>query len=64
VWLRVVNEAPTITKTDLVTIGQVPGRDQSVFAEHAKAAKEECPVSVALAGVHVINLDATLALAP
>ena len=64
VWLGVVNEAPTITKIDLVTVGRVPGIDQSAFAEHAKAAKEECPVSVALAGVHEINLDATLALAP
>lgn len=61
VWLRVVNEAPTITKIDLVTVGQVPGIDQTTFVQHAKAAKEECPVSLALAGVHEINLDASLA---
>ena len=61
VTLRPVEGAPTITKIDLVTVGRVPGIDQAAFAEHARKAKEGCPVSCALAGVPEITLDATLA---
>ena len=61
VTLRPVDGAPTITKIDLVTVGRVPGIDQAAFAEHARKAKEGCPVSRALAGVPEITLDATLA---
>jgi osmotically inducible protein OsmC len=60
VTLRPVDGAPTITKIDLVTVGRVPGIDQATFAEHARKAKEGCPVSRALAGVPEITLDATL----
>jgi lipoyl-dependent peroxiredoxin len=61
VTLRPVDGRPTITRIDLVTVGQVPGIDQAGFAEQAAAAKAGCPVSRALAGVPEITLDATLA---
>jgi osmotically inducible protein OsmC len=60
VTLRMVEGTPTITKIDLVTVGRVPGMDQTAFAEHAAAAKAGCPVSRALAGVSEITLDAKL----
>jgi osmotically inducible protein OsmC len=60
VTLRPVDGRPTITKIELVTVGRVPGLDQSAFAEHASAAKAGCPVSRALAGVPEITLDASL----
>jgi osmotically inducible protein OsmC len=61
VTLRPVDGTPTITKIALVTIGRVPGLDQDAFAEHAKTAKDGCPVGRALAGVPEITLEATLA---
>ena len=61
VTLRIVDGAPTITKIDLVTVGQVPGITDAACQEAAAAAKAGCPVSRALAGVPEINLDATLA---
>lgn len=60
VTLRPVDGKPTITKIDLVTIGRVPGIDESAFVEHALAAKAGCPVSRALAGVPEITLQASL----
>ena len=61
VTLRPVDGAPTITKIDLVTVGQVPGIEEAAFIEHAEAAKAGCPVSRALAGVPEITLTASLA---
>jgi osmotically inducible protein OsmC len=61
VTLRPVDGTPTITKIALVTVGRVPGLDESAFVEHALAAKTGCPVSRALAGVPEIALDASLA---
>src|SRR2546423_4293843 len=61
VTLRPVDGAPTITNIALVTIGRVPGMDETAFVEHAKAAKEGCPVSRALASVPEITLEASLA---
>jgi osmotically inducible protein OsmC len=60
VTLRPVDGAPTITKIELVTVGRVPGIDESAFVEHARAAKAGCPVSRALAGVPEITLEASL----
>jgi lipoyl-dependent peroxiredoxin len=48
-----------INRIDLVTRGRVPGLDQAGFAEAARTAKENCPVSKALAGTE-ITLEATL----
>jgi osmotically inducible protein OsmC len=60
VTLRIVDSAPTITKIDLVTVGQVPGITDAAFQEAAAQAKAGCPVSRALAGVPEITLSATL----
>ncbi len=61
VLLRMVDGAPTITKIELTTVGEVPGLDEAAFKEAAAGAKANCPVSKALAGVPEITLDASLA---
>ena len=61
VTMRFVDGAPTITKIELVTVGEVPGIDQAAFEQAAAGAKAGCPVSKALAGVPEITLEATLA---
>jgi lipoyl-dependent peroxiredoxin len=61
VTLRRVDDAPTITKIELVTVGRVPGIDAEAFESAAQAAKAGCPVSRALASVPEITLAATLA---
>lgn len=48
-----------ITKVDLTTEAKVPGIDENAFQEQANAAKENCPVSRALAGTE-IRLSARL----
>jgi osmotically inducible protein OsmC len=50
-----------ITKSALTVRGTVPGMDEAAFREAAEAAKENCPVSKALAGVPEITIDAALA---
>jgi osmotically inducible protein OsmC len=60
VHLRMVDEKPTITQIELETEGKVPGIDQDTFETTAKAAKEACLISRALAGVDEISLKATL----
>jgi len=50
-----------ITKIALTVEGRVPGLDAARFEEAANGAKENCPVSKALAGVPEITLDARLA---
>ena len=49
-----------ITKIALDVAGRVPGMDEEVFKQAAKQAKENCPVSKALAGVPEISLNARL----
>lgn len=49
-----------ITKSALAVRGTVPGMDEDAFLEAADAAKENCPVSKALAAVPEITLDAAL----
>ncbi len=61
VTLRRVDDAPTITKIELVTVGRVPGISEADFVEKAQAAKAGCPVGRALAGVGEITLQASLA---
>jgi osmotically inducible protein OsmC len=46
-----------ITKIVLHVRGEVPGLDEAGFRAAAEAAKEDCPVSKALAGVPEILLD-------
>lgn len=48
-----------IPQVELTVRGEVAGIDADTFARVAKAAKETCPVSKALAGT-TITLDATL----
>ena len=50
-----------ITKIALTVRGSVPGIDAAAFEEAANTAKQNCPVSKALAGVPEITLDASLA---
>jgi osmotically inducible protein OsmC len=49
-----------ITKVALAVVGRVPGVDEAAFVAAANGAKENCPVSKALAGVPEITLDARL----
>jgi lipoyl-dependent peroxiredoxin len=49
-----------ITKIALTVEGRVPGIDEAQFQDAAKTAKENCPVSKALASVPEITLDARL----
>ena len=48
-----------ITRIELATEGEVSGLDEDEFRRHAESAKQNCPVSKALAGVE-ISVDATL----
>ena len=50
-----------ITKSALRVRGTVPGMDDAAFREAAEGAKENCPVSKALASVPEITVDAQLA---
>jgi lipoyl-dependent peroxiredoxin len=50
---------PAITRIELVCRAEVPGVETATFDELAKASKEGCPVSKALASVP-IELDASL----
>jgi osmotically inducible protein OsmC len=49
-----------ITKIELESEGEVPGIDDAKFQELAAVAKENCPVSKALASVPEISLNARL----
>jgi len=48
-----------ITRIELNMVAEVPGIDQATFLELAEGAKQNCPVSQALAGVQ-IELNAEL----
>ncbi|HXH87505.1 MAG TPA: OsmC family peroxiredoxin [Gaiellaceae bacterium] len=50
-----------ITKIALTVEGRVPGLAEDAFVAAAEDAKQNCPVSQALAGVGEITLDARLA---
>jgi lipoyl-dependent peroxiredoxin len=53
-------EGFAIKKIELITRARVPGIDEDAFQQAAQAAKENCPVSLALAAVETITVDATL----
>jgi lipoyl-dependent peroxiredoxin len=59
VALEKVGDAFTITRIDLDTTAEVPGIDDTTFQRHALDAKQNCPVSKALAGPE-IRLSAKL----
>ena len=50
-----------IIKGALSVRGTVPGMDEGAFKDEAEAAKENCPVSKALAGIPDVTLEAALA---
>jgi lipoyl-dependent peroxiredoxin len=50
-----------ITRGALTVRGTVPGMDEAAFREAAEGAKQNCPVSKALAGIPDVTLDASLA---
>ena len=50
-----------ITKVALAVRGSVPGLDEAGFHEAAEGARENCPVSKALAAVPEITVEASLA---
>jgi len=49
-----VGDGWTITKIELSTVADIPGIKDADFQNHAKAAKEGCPVSRALAGPEIV----------
>ncbi len=54
-----LDEGPTISRIELSTEAVVPGLDEAAFRAHAEKAKQDCPVSKALAGPK-ISLQAKL----
>lgn len=60
VTVEPVDDAPTISKIVLHTVGTVPGLTAEQFADYADKAKSGCPVSRALAGTE-ITLNAQFA---
>ena len=59
VKLEKVGEAFAITGIELETEAEVPGIDEATFQKYAEDAKQNCPVSKALAGTE-ISLNAKL----
>ncbi len=59
VSLEKVGEAFKITRIELHTEAEIPGLDENTFREQADTAKQNCPVSQALAGTE-ISLNAKL----
>ena len=59
VALERAGDASTITYIDLETTAEVPNLDDATFQRHALDAKQNCPVSKALAGTQ-IRLNAKL----
>jgi osmotically inducible protein OsmC len=55
-----VGEAWTVTRSELDVVGVVPGMDEAAFDAAAQDAKDNCPVSRALAGNVELSVSATL----
>lgn len=53
VKLDKVGDAFSITKIDLDTEAEIPGIDDATFQQYANGAKQNCPVSKALAGTEI-----------
>ena len=53
VKLEKVGDAFSITKIDLETDAEIPGIDDAAFQKFATDAKQNCPVSKALAGTEI-----------
>ena len=61
VTLKQETGAYTIHRIALETVGTVPDITEEQFQDAAEKAKEQCPISKALASVPTITLDAKLA---
>jgi osmotically inducible protein OsmC len=61
VYLRRDDDGFTIHKIALSTVASVPGIDQDELEKMAGQAKDQCPLSKALASVPEITLEARLA---
>ena len=59
VTIEKVGDGFGITGSHLSTQADIPGIDESIFQQHAETAKQNCPVSRALAGIE-ITMDARL----
>jgi osmotically inducible protein OsmC len=59
VHLETGGDGPKISRIALRVEAEVPGIDDATFQQHARQAKEGCPVSKALAGTEIV-LDARL----
>ena len=60
VHIEKVEAGFAIKRIELRTRVSAPGVDETAFQEAAEAAKQNCPVSQALAAVEAIDLDAQL----
>lgn len=60
VHLEQVDGAPWVTKIELDCEAEVPGLDEETFNEKVDAAKNNCPISKALAGVKTVTVNANL----
>ncbi len=60
VHLDRVDDKQTVTRIDLVTVGNVPGIDEADFLKIAEATKEACPISRLLSPGADITLEASL----
>jgi osmotically inducible protein OsmC len=60
VTLKMVDGAPTITRSALTTTITAPGADEAKVREAAEGAKQGCPVSRALGGVQEVTLDVSV----
>ncbi|MDP9022250.1 MAG: OsmC family protein [Actinomycetota bacterium] len=60
VTIETTDAGPTITRIDLRTEADVPGLDEDEFRDKVQAAKQDCPVSKALAGVGEVTVEASL----
>ncbi len=54
-----LGDGPTVTLIELTTEAEVPNIDETVFQENVTAAKQNCPISKALASVE-LSVVATL----
>ena len=55
-----VDDAWTVTRSELDVVGTVPGLDEAAFEAAADNAKTNCPISRALAGNVELSVTATL----
>lgn len=55
-----VGDAWTVTRSELDVVGTVPGLDEAAFDSAAQHAKENCPISRALAGNVELSVSSTV----